>query len=77
MKYNDINYIKNSKYGVKIDEIFNFTHLHCKLLTIFNIIFTAIDKKSILYIKRTNLEKWMTHVRTSILLKLGGPLRSS
>ena len=27
-------------------------------------IFTAIDKKSLLYITRTNLEKRMSHVRT-------------
>ena len=52
--------------ALKIDKTFNLTHLHCKLLTILNnIIFTAIDKKSILYIKCTNLEKRMSHVRTT------------
>ena len=61
--------------ALKIDKIFNLTHLHCKMLTILNIIFTAIDKKSILYIKCTNLEKRMSHARTSTLLKLGGPLQ--
>ena len=36
---------------------------------------TAIDKKSISYITSTNLEKRISHIRTSILLKLGGPLQ--
>ena len=56
MKYIGINYIKNFKHGIKNDKAFNLTHLHCKQLTILNIIFTAIDKKSILYIPCTNLE---------------------
>ena len=61
--------------ALKIDKTFIWMHLHCKLLTILNIIFTAIDKKSILYITHTNLEKRMSRFHTSILLKLGGPLQ--
>ena len=33
MKYITINYIKKSKYDIKIDKTFHVTHLHCKLLT--------------------------------------------
>ena len=59
--------------ALKIDKTFNYTLLHCKLLTILNIIFTP--KKNVLYTTRTNLEKRIFHVRTSILLKIGGPLQ--
>ena len=76
MKYIDIRYIKNSKYDlILILKKINITRLHCKLLTILRIIFIAIYLKSILYITRTDLEKRMCHVHTSILLKLGGPLQ--
>ena len=37
--------------------------------------FTPIVKKNVLYTTRTNLEKRMFHVRTSILLKIGGLLQ--
>ena len=52
---------------LNIDKTFNVTHLHFKLLTILNIIFIAISKnQSYIYIARTDLEKRMSHVRTSI-----------
>ena len=62
--------------ALKIDQTFNETYLHCKLLIILNIIFThLLIKKTVLYTTRTNLEKRIYHIRTSILLKIGGPLQ--
>ena len=61
--------------ALKIDITFNYTHLHYKLLTILNIIFTPIYKKNVIYTTRTNLEKRVFHVRTSILLKVVGSLK--
>ena len=41
-----------------------------------NIIFThLLIKKTVLYTTRINLEKRIFHIRTSILLKIGGPLQ--
>ena len=41
-----------------------------------NIICThLLIKKTVLYTTRTNLEKRIFHIRTSILLKIGGPLQ--
>ena len=62
--------------ALNIDQTFNLTHLHCKLLIILNIIFThLLMKKNVLYTTRTNLEKRIFHIRTSILLKISGPLQ--
>ena len=62
--------------ALKIDQTVNYTYLHCKLLIILNIIFThLLIKKTVLYTTRINLEKRKFHIRTSILLKIGGPLQ--